>query len=291
MIFATLFGLMLASQPSDELMKWDTLYDLHRYEEAAQLCSKHAQSEDPTVDLESAICLARLAELDEDGPHLQRVFETKGLKAAILSRSSKTDRALYYLDDAIARQPHARVLYITKLDILFGAQRYMRMPKVLETAIDSQQPVIILSDWLPIADALYVKDAHKPAIEYLQILQAEFPKEIDVYSLLAGNFYAQGEMEQAIDVVNAGLDVDPNAPTLLALAAKAHESIGQYVEAAVQYQKLLELDMPEIWQPRLDRARCAYAEMLVTKMDGTAKACGMDLSACDELSFTCDPQP
>jgi tetratricopeptide (TPR) repeat protein/DNA-binding winged helix-turn-helix (wHTH) protein len=197
-----------------------------------------------------------------------------GVEKAIALHS---DAALEHFQNAIRADPnfamaHARIGYTYSITIGLPAkgQPYLAKAFQLKERLREQDRLTILA-WYALAKLDY-----EGAISALRTLVVRYPDNIEHYWLLSRTLRGEERHEEALDVVTAGLRVNPNAKDLynemrgihgmtgrrdLAIAAakkyvelspnepNAHDSLGldyqesgRYAEAIAAYEKALSLD-------------------------------------------------
>ncbi len=89
--------------------------------------------------------------------------------------------------------------------------------------------------------ALRAKD-YNTALEYFTTLKNDGVDDVDIYKHLAACYNGLGNAEQAMNMINAGLEKDPSDANLILEKVNAYLKDGKGVEAVADLVKLHELD-------------------------------------------------
>ena len=89
--------------------------------------------------------------------------------------------------------------------------------------------------------ALRAED-YNTALEYYNELKGSGNETAELYRHLAACYNGLGQSEQAMEMINAGLAIDPSDPNLILEKVNAYLKEGKGADAIVDLEKLLELD-------------------------------------------------
>jgi tetratricopeptide (TPR) repeat protein len=91
------------------------------------------------------------------------------------------------------------------------------------------------------------------AIDLYKARLAAAPENVAEYRYLARAYLLGGEHEEARDVVEAGLEIDPNDRHLLEARGSVLEAQGRYEDALTTWKRAFELDQEASISPRFSR--------------------------------------
>jgi tetratricopeptide (TPR) repeat protein/DNA-binding HxlR family transcriptional regulator len=180
--------------------------------------------------------------LDSNDPNKSRYFQ---LKSTILLGSSKYDKAIEAIDNAIRLNTEKFDIYDSKINVLLYSNRYSELLKLLDELIelfpDSEK-------YLKIKKAYIHKNMRnlEAGLKLIHELERKYPDDSDIHNTKVYFLQYLNRKEEAIDSIKKLIEKDPNKAMFHDTYGEMLMNFQEYEDASKEFLKAIELE-PYEW--------------------------------------------